>query len=271
MKKLLLVFLMSLVVLLSGCVAADDENQLVVGIECAYAPFDWTTSEANDYTVQIADSDLYCDGYDVVVAQHIADELGMELVVKKIEWDGLIPALQTDVIDLILSAMSPTEERKESVLFTDAYYAVNTVMVVKADGSYASATSLSDFSGAAVVAQINTIQDGAIDQITGVNHVAPMAQTSDLVVSVQNDVNDALVTEYPVAQAIVEANPDLSIVVFDGDNGFVLDESEVTVAIAVRLGETDLAESINAALATIDQDTRDAWMDAASNRQPSGE
>ena len=271
MKKVLVLVLLGVVLTLSACVKKEDENTLVVGMECAYAPFDWTASEANDHTIQLNDSNLYCDGYDVDVARHIANELGMELVVKKIEWTGLIPALQSGVIDLIISAMSPTEERKESVLFSDEYYRVDTVMVVKADGSYASATSLLDFDGANVIAQQDTIQDDLIDQITNVNHLLALAQTSELVISLTSGVSDALVTELPVAQAIVESNPSLTIIQFTGDSGFEVDESLVTVSVAVRLGETDLVDDINDALALLDQETRQAWMDAASERQPIGD
>lgn len=267
-RIILFVAMLSTVLLLSACQEADADNALVVGIECAYAPFDWTASEAGDHGVALYDSELFCDGYDVDVANHLAEELGMELVVKKIEWTGLIPALQSGVIDLIISAMSPTEERQESVLFSDAYYRVNTVVVVQADGAYANATSIDDFSGANVIAQQDTIQDDLIDQITGVNHLLALAQTSELVISLTSGVSDALVTEAPVAEAIVAANPGLMVIEFDGTNGFEVDESLVTVAVAVRLGETDLVEDINAALALLDDDTRDAWMEAASDRQP---
>jgi ABC-type amino acid transport substrate-binding protein len=270
-RIILVVTLLSTIFVLSACQEADAENALVVGIECAYAPFDWTVSEAGDHAVELYDSDLYCDGYDVDVARHLAEELGMELIVKKIEWTGLIPALQSGVIDLIISAMSPTEERQESVLFSDAYYRVNTVVVVQADGAYSNATSITDFNGANVIAQQDTIQDDLIDQITGVNHLLALAQTSELVISLTSGVSDALVTEAPVAEAIVAANPGLAVIEFTEGNGFTVDESLVTVAVAVRLGETDLVESINTALALLDDDTRDLWMELASNRQPISE
>ena len=199
MGRILLGVLLGLVVLLSGCVEEEADNVLVVGIECAYAPFDWTTSDVNDHAVQLFESDLYCDGYDVDIARHLAEEMGMELVIKKIEWTGLIPALQSEVIDLIISAMSPTAERAESVLFSDEYYRWNTVLVVSADGAYVDATSLDDFNGANVIAQQDTIQDDLIDQINGVNHLLALAQTSELVISLTSGVSDALVTEYPVA------------------------------------------------------------------------
>ncbi|QMS85469.1 transporter substrate-binding domain-containing protein [Candidatus Xianfuyuplasma coldseepsis] len=271
MNRVVTVLMLGIVFLLSACQQAEEANTLVVGIECAYAPFDWTTSEENDHTVALFDSDLYCDGYDVDVANHIADELDMDLVIKKIEWTGLIPALQSGVIDVIISAMSPTAERAESVLFSDEYYRVNTVMVVAADGNFVDATSLSDFSGANVIAQQDTIQDDLIDQIDDVNHLLALAQTSELVINLSSGVSDALVTELPVAEAIVEANPSLAIVEFTDGNGFVVDDTLVTVAVAVRLGEEELVGTINDALALLDQDTREQWMDAASDRQPIGE
>jgi len=271
MRRMMVLGLLSALLLLTGCVQEDGENQLVVGIECAYAPFDWTESDASDTNYPLYESDLYCDGYDVDIARHLADELGMELVIKKIEWTGLIPALQSDVIDLIISAMSPTEERSQSVLFSDEYYRVNTVMVVTSDGEYADATSLADFALANVIAQQDTIQDGAIDQITDVNHMLPLAQTSELIISLTSGVSDALVTELPVAEAIVEANPSLTIVEFADGLGFDLPDSDVTVAIAVRLGEDELVASINTALALLDEETRTTLMEAASDRQPIGE
>ncbi len=166
--------------------------------------------------------------------------------------------------------MSPTEERKESVLFSDPYYRVDTVLVVKADSIYVNATSLDDFSGAKVIAQQDTIQDDLVEQINNVEHQLPLATVSELVVSLESGVNDAIVVEYPVANAIVASNPTLAVVRF-GENGFIIDESQNAVSIAVRLGETELIEKINEALNKLDDGTRDNWMLEAIDRQPSGE
>ena len=78
-----------------------DAGKIVVGMECAYAPYNWTTSTPSDTTVPIANSQgSYADGYDVQIARMIADELGVELVIMAIEWDGLIPALEAGEIDI---------------------------------------------------------------------------------------------------------------------------------------------------------------------------
>ena len=75
-------------------------GQLRVGMECAYAPNNWQESEASDTNVPIENvTGAYADGYDVQWARIIADYLGLELVIVKMDWDGLIPALNEGNID----------------------------------------------------------------------------------------------------------------------------------------------------------------------------
>jgi ABC-type amino acid transport substrate-binding protein len=265
MKRVLLGLTLALVLFVSAC--ETSENELVVGLECNYAPFNWTVSSEGEEAVEIDGVNAYCDGYDVVMAEEIAEELGMDLVIRKIEWDGLIPALLSDEIDVIIAGMSPTPERALTVSFTDAYYQSEQVLVVSGDSIYANATSLEDFNGAAVIAQLNTLQDGLIDQIEGVNHQTALNDYPSLVASLTSGVSDALVAELPVAQSIIANNSDLVIVRL-GENGFTVAEEDVSVSVAVRQEETDLLADINAILASIDEDMRNAWMSDALTRQP---
>ena len=266
MKRIITVLGIISVFLLAGCAEADT-NDLVVGLECNYAPFNWTTSEETTTTVSVDGVDAYCDGYDVMIASHIADELGMDLVIRKIEWDGLIPALLADEIDVIIAGMSPTPERALTVSFTNEYYRSEQVLVVQANGEYASATDLSAFNGAAVIAQMGTLQDGLITQITGVSHLNALGDYPSLVASVSSGVADALVAELPVAQSIVASNSGLTIVQL-GVNGFTVDDSDVSVSVAVRQEETDLLNSINEVLAALSAETRTEWMATALDIQP---
>jgi len=263
MKRVLSILTLGLVVTLAACTTSDDST-LVVGLECNYAPFNWTSTSEG---VDIEQGAGYCDGYDVEVAQTIADELGRELVIRKIDWDGLIPALTTNEIDVIIAGMSPTEERMERVNFTDAYFRSEQVLVVRTDSAYVNAEDLSDFSGARVIAQLGTLQDDLIDQIPGVDHADPLNDYPALVQQVASGVSDALVAELPVALSITANNDNLTFVQL-GDNGFSVDESQITVSVATRLEETALRDDINAILAGIDEETRQAWMSAALDRQP---
>lgn len=108
MKKMLILAMTMAMVLLA---AAGVCETLRVGMECNYAPYNWTQSDASENAVAIA-AGGYADGYDVRIAKIIADQLGMELEIVKTEWDGLTPALLSGNIDVIIAGMSPTAERR---------------------------------------------------------------------------------------------------------------------------------------------------------------
>jgi len=219
MKRVVLFVLLVVALgLLAACGSTEQfdlesETEFVVGLEAAYAPFNWSTASQNEFTVALdGQPGVYVDGYDVVVASLIADELGLELVIKAIEWDGLIPALLAGEIDMIIAGMSPTAERAQTVAFSDEYFRSEQVMVVSATGNFTDATSLDDFDGARVVAQLGTLQDGLIDQIPNVNHLEPLDSYGLLGTAVAQNAADAFIAELPVAQGMVAANSNLQIV-----------------------------------------------------------
>jgi len=255
---------------LTGCAAPQEtQDTLTVGLECNYAPFNWTQVQDTDTALPIGgDSASFCDGYDVSIAQHIADELELTLVVKKIAWEGLIVSLNEGDIDMIVAGMTDTEERRQEVAFSDPYYNSDLVLIVRNDSAYASATSLADFAGANVIAQKSTFHDTVIEQIAGVVHGTPLDSFPLLANSVLMSDADAMVSEFPVAKSIVASNPDLTIVQFAAGSGFATDPLDTTVSVALRQEDTELLAQINEILAAIDQDTRNAWMVAAGERQP---
>lgn len=102
MKKMLVLAMTMAMVLLA---AAGVCETLRVGMECNYAPYNWTQSDASENAVAIA-AGGYADGYDVRIAKIIADKLGMDLEIVKTEWDGLTPALLSGNIDVIIAGMS---------------------------------------------------------------------------------------------------------------------------------------------------------------------
>ena len=263
--------------LLTGCAsntptstAASSSNSsdtLRVGMECNYAPFNWSTTKGSEYTQPISSAD-YCDGYDVVVAKNLADKIGKKVEIVKLDWDNLILSLNNNQIDAVIAGMTATDERKQQVNFTDPYYVSEEVLIVKKDSQYTSATSLEDFKGATVQGQMNTIYDEVIDQIPGVNHM-PAAETFPAAIqALQAGSVDAVTSELPVANGVVSANPDLAIVRFAEGKGFKADTS---VSIAVRKNDDELLNALQDALKTIDPDTRNTWMEEAVSRQPANE
>ena len=114
---------------------ATPNGTLKVGMECAYAPFNWTDmSEPSLGAVPISSEGsegMYANGYDVQIAQYVANKLGMKLEIYAITWDGLLPALQSGTVDAIIAGMSPTAEREAEIDFTNVYYSSNLVIIYK--------------------------------------------------------------------------------------------------------------------------------------------
>ena len=267
MKKI--VFILLLALALSACApSTSSENSIIVGLECDYAPFNWTQLESTETSVRIQGNIGFCDGYDITIARIIAQELGKDLIVKQIAWEGLEPALASGEIDMIVAGMTDTAERRQRVSFTMPYYSSDMVLVVRSDSRFASATSINDFNGASVVAQRGTFHNDLVVQIPNVNHMTPLATFPLLVNSVTSNEADALVSEYPVALSIVRNNPQLTIVRFNEGQGFDTAFEDTTVSVALRQSDTELLEQINAILSNINSEQRDAWMADAIERQP---
>lgn len=275
MKKVL--GLLAVALLLSACggnSSSEGDNsgkeKLTVGMECNYAPFNWTDPESNDLNVEVGTGE-YCDGYDVQIAKNIADALDRDLVIAKMDWDSLEPSLKSGSIDAIIAGMTDTEDRRQNADFTTPYYQSKMAMIVLKDGKYANATSLEDFSGATVQGQLNTLYDTVIDQIPNVNHAQPLETYPYMIAALKSGTVDALTAETPVALGAVAAHPELAVVEFADDKGFQIDLSDTAVSIAVKKGNTDLLNSIQEALDKISEDTRKQMMEDATTRQPAGE
>ena len=257
MKRILAV-LIAAVMLLSAASALAEPFR--VGMECAYAPFNWQQTEADENSVPIDGGVGYAGGYDVEIARRIADGLGRELVIVKLEWDGLIPALQSNMIDAVIAGMSPTAERKMTVSFSDSYYTSNLVVVVRKDGAYADATRLSDFAGAKITGQLNTFHYTVIDQIEGMDTFAAM------IVALNAGVIDGYISEVPGAESACAANANLTY--HELEDGFTASEEDTSIAVALRPADSELCAQINEILAGIDQSTREELMLGAIENQP---
>ncbi len=270
MKKILvLLFVFILIFSFTGCSKKEAEtaSTFKVGLECNYAPFNWTQTDDSNGAVAIDGGGGYCGGYDVEIAKTIASSLGKELVIVKTEWDGLIPAVNSGKIDAVIAGMSPTEERKASVDFSEPYYESDLVIVVRADGPYAEAKSLEDFAGAKITGQLNTFHDSVVDQIPNVDHVTAMETFPAMIVALNAGKVDGYVSERPGAVSAKESNTELTFVEFEEGKGFEASPEDVAVAVAMKKGSADIT-AVNEALKALDKDKRQEMMDAAIVNQP---
>ena len=234
--------------------SASGKEVLRVGMECAYAPFNWTQDEATtpdgSKAVKIYDSTFYAYGYDVAVSQMIADQLGMNLEIHKVEWSSIGISLDAGDYDCIIAGMGRTAEREMSYSFTTPYYNRDNCIVVKADGAYAGVTGLSQLNGTGckVTTQLGTGWIPLLDQIDGAVTGSNYETTSECFMAVSNGVADVCIVDLPTAQSALLTNKDLKIIVFDEGDSFTGDDEMVNVCIATRKSDTALRDKIQSAM-----------------------
>lgn len=254
----------------TGCQNKKDDSKLYVGMECGYAPFNYTQTDASNGAVKISNADGYANGYDVMIAKKIAEALGKELVIVKYKFEALIPAVNAKSLDMIIAGMSPTADRKEAIDFSDAYYTSQLVIVVrKAEykGKYANATKLADFKGAEIAAQIGTFHNDALQAQASKYGILPQTPMSDfpaLINALKTGAIDGYVAEEPGAKADCAANEDLTYIPLkNNDTGFSASPEDVQIAIGL-IKNSSIKDQINAALKKISAEERVKMMGDAT-------
>lgn len=232
---------------------------LKVGMECAYAPFNWTQLDESNGAVKIANADGYANGYDVQIAQKIADGLGVTLEIYQYEWDALIPAVDAGTLDCIIAGMSPTDERKETIDFSSNYYVSNLVIIMDKDSEYANAISLDDFKGASIGAQDGTFHADALNQIENVQP-SIMKDFTILYTAVTSKTIDGYIAEEPTAFSITSSNDTLTYApLVNNDTGFTCDEGDTAIAVGLRKSSS-LNASISEVIDSISVDEKNTIM-----------
>ena len=266
MKKTILSCLAALFMLFIGVTNAQADNYLRVGMEAAYAPFNWTQDNSSNGAVPIEGTKQYANGYDVQTAKKIAKVLGKKPLIVKTKWEGLVPALTSGKIDLIIAGMSPTKERKKEIAFSNSYYTSEPVLVVRKDSKYAKAKNLNDFSGAKVTSQQGVYLYNLINQIPKVSRQTAMGDFSQMRQALASNVIDAYVSERPEALSSTKANSNFKMVSLK--NGFKVSKSDVTIAVGMRKGDPRI-EQVNAALDQFPLKEQISLMDKIIPMQPS--
>lgn len=258
-------------------VSAEEDNVLRVGMECAYAPFNWTqdtdTTPDGSKAEPIYGTDFYAYGYDVAVAQMLAEEMGMELEIHKVEWSSIGISMDAGDYDCIIAGMGRTEEREMAYSFTEPYYYRDNCIVVKADGAYADVTKLSDLAGTGckLTTQLGTGWIALLDQVEGAETGANYETTSECFMAVSNGVADVCIVDLPTAESALLTNDDLKIITLDEEDTFTGDDEMVNVCIATRKDDTELRDKIQAAMDSLewnDKEKMDELMASVIDQQP---
>lgn len=249
---------------------------LRVGMECAYAPFNWTQVSpevANgDTAVEIYGGGGYAYGYDVMVAKKLASELGMSLEIHKVEWDSIGISMDSGEYDCIIAGMGRTSERMLSYSFTEPYYYRSNCVVVKKGSTIENIKGLSDLAGKNVTAttQLGTGWVPLLNQIPDVKLGANYETTAEVFMALSNGTADVAVIDIPTAESALLTNTDLKLIVLDEKDNFTGDEEMTNVCIATRKNDTALRDKLQEAMGKVglDRDTMNKMMEEAISVQP---
>ena len=280
-KKIISMFLAAAMVLsLAACGSSNTaksegstdagKKTLKVAMECGYAPYNWTQSDDSNGAVPIKDSSDYAYGYDVMMAKKIADELGYDLQIVKLDWDSLIPAVQSGQVDCVIAGQSITSERLQMADFTEPYYYASIVTLVKKGSKYENAKGVADLAGATCTSQLGTIwYDKCLPQIKDANVQAAQESAPAMLVALNSGRTDVVVTDMPTGKAALVAYPDFKLLDFSGsDDDFKVSDEDINIGISVKKGNTELVDSINSVLSKMTKDDYNKMMDEAISVQP---
>lgn len=215
-----------------------DSGKIVLGTSADFPPYEFHKEVNGKDTIV---------GFDIEIAKEIAKDLSVELQIKDMQFKGLLAALNTGNVDLVIAGMTPDEDRKETTDFSKLYYITEQALVIR-DEDANSIVSLQDLEGKKIGAQMGSTQETiASEQIDKAN-VKSLGKISDLILELKNDKTDALVVAKPVAEAYVSKNSDLFIPDIHFEN---IDEGS---AIAFKKGSPDLVDAINKTLDRLIED-----------------
>ena len=227
-----------------------NDGVLTVAMECAYAPYNWSQSSDEFGAVPIKDSSDYANGYDVMMAKKICEYNGWELEIVRLDWDSLVPAVQTGQVDAVIAGQSMTADRMKQVDFAGPYLFASIVGLTLKDSPYANAKGITDLSGGTCTSQLGTIwYDNCLPQINGATIKEAKESAPAMLMALNSGDVDFVCTDMPTAQAALIAYPDMVLLDFStsADN-FSVDEGDINIGISMQKGNETLKNAIDAAL-----------------------
>ncbi len=237
MKKLVRIMslVMSLVLCLSLFAAcgkddAGTKEKLVMGTNAAFPPYEYYEGDK-------------IVGIDAEIAEALAEKLDMEIEIRDMDFNGILGAIETGVVDIGLAGMTVTEKRLESVDFSTSYAKGIQVVIVK-EGS--DIKTIDDLSGKIIGVQEATTGDIYSTDDFGEDNVKRYTNGAAAVQALQNGIVDAVIIDNEPAKAFVKGNSDLKIL----ETSY----ADEDYAIAVAKGNTELLDKINEALAELESE-----------------
>ena len=254
----------------AAVVSGVEDGVLTVAMECAYAPYNWSQPDDSNGAVAIKDSNEFANGYDVMMAKKLCEANGWTLEIVRLDWDSLIPAVQTGTVDAVIAGQSMTPERMEQVDFAGPYLYASIVCLTLKDSAFASAKGISELAGGSCTSQLGTVwYDTCLPQIKDAKIQTAQETAPAMLMALETGTVDFVCTDMPTAQGALAAYPDMVLLNFaDSGDDFQVSESEVNIGISIAKGNTVLLDALNGVLSKMTADDFNALMAEAIAAQP---
>lgn len=228
MKKILKSLVLFLMLVVSSLTFAKEK--LYVGTNAEFPPFEYLDK-----------GDIV--GFDIDLVKAIGNKLEMDVVIKDMSFDGLIPALETNKVDVVIAGMTATDERKIAVNFSNPYYTANQVIILKDDNK--DIKTFDDLNGKLVGVMLGFTGDVVVSEMKNVESKKYNASFA-AIMELQNNKIDAVVLDSETALNYLKNNKGLKLADTSGE--------PEEYAIAISKKNTELLNKINAALDELKKD-----------------
>lgn len=209
------------------------KGKIVVGMMAATPPYEFHSSENGE------DKIIGCD---IKLIDAVAKDLGVEYEIKDMDFDGLLVALQAGKIDMIVSAMSPTEERSKNADFSNVYYKDKHVVVVNKDDS-AKIKGAEDLDGKTIGVIKSSVQEEIVNNDITKATTKSLGKSTDLSLDLANKKVDAILVDIPTATLLCNANDKIT------KTEIYYDDDTAGAAIAMPKGtDAEVMGKINATI-----------------------
>ncbi|MTI65755.1 MAG: transporter substrate-binding domain-containing protein [Firmicutes bacterium] len=208
------------------------KGKLVIGTSAAYPPYEFHKEIDGKDTIV---------GFDIDIAKEIANDLGVELEIKDMQFAGLLAALNAKKIDIVIAGMTPTEDRKKSVDFSKVYYTAKQGVVVSKEKADEIKTK-KDLEDKKIGVQKGTTQEKIAKENFKEAKIVGLGKISDIMLQVMQKKIDAVIAEKPVAESYAKKNDSIvlsNIALNTGDSGS---------AVAIKKGNESLVKAVNETL-----------------------
>lgn len=263
MKKLSIILLICLSVVLLVACGSKKENQQNTETAQTKDDYDYSTIDeikSRGY-ITVATSPDYPPyefkiiengkekvvGFDIAFVNEIAKDLGVDLKIVEMSFDGILLELKNGNVDLAVAGFSPTEERKKSVDFSDVYYNSSQSILTKKD-IVNQINDIKDLSNKKVGVQLSSIQENIAKEQIPDPQIISLSKLSNIVMDLKNGNIDAAIVETPVAKGYVDLFPELAIAdveIFEETGGS---------AVAIKKGNQSLVDAVNKTIQRVESE-----------------